>query len=110
MIRVYMSGPITKGDREHNFTQAAAMHRLLLRAGFAVWNPILSMKLPGAFDIPHELWIKSDLPWIEKADCVLRLPGESIGADMEVEHATKCGIPVFYDYEELRQWASQKLS
>jgi len=42
--RVYISGPITKGDRDANFQQAADVHRELMAAGFAVFNPMLSMK------------------------------------------------------------------
>ncbi len=96
-VRVYLAGPITQGDREHNFNQAADAHKDLLLAGFAVLNPMLSMKLPGCWDIPHRTWLDSDLPWVECAEAVLRLPGASMGADEEVEHAKEFCIPVFTD-------------
>jgi len=85
--RVYISGPITKGNREANFQQAADAQKALIAAGFAVLNPMLTMRLPGAFDIGHDTWIANDLPWVAVADAVLRLPGESKGADIECEHA-----------------------
>jgi len=108
--RVYISGPITKGDRDANFQQAADVHRELMAAGFAVFNPMLSMKFPGAFDIHHDTWVASDLPWVAAADAVLRLPGESRGADIECEHASIHGVPVFYDAADLRRFFSESQS
>ncbi|GAG05287.1 unnamed protein product, partial [marine sediment metagenome] len=41
--------------------------------------------------------------WLEVCDCVLRLPGESAGADLEVERAKELGIPVYLTPEQI--WA-----
>ena len=41
-LRVYISGPITKGDKVHNFAKAAVAHELLIRRGFAPLNPMLA--------------------------------------------------------------------
>ena len=101
--RVYISGPITKGDRRANFQQAADAHKTLMLAGFAVLNPMLTMRLPGAFVIPHDTWIANDLPWVAVADAILRLPGRSKGADIECEHALIHGIPVFHELRDLLQ-------
>lgn len=98
---VYISGPITLGDREHNLRQAQKAHLRLMAAGFAVINPILTMTIPGCWDVPHDDWIAADLPLIEKADALLRLSGESKGADEEVDHAYKCEIPVFENIDHL---------
>jgi len=105
--RVYISGPITKGDRDANFQQAADAHKALIAAGYAVLNPMLTMRLPGAFAIGHDTWIANDLPWVAVADAVLRLPGESKGADIECEHASIHGVPVFHDVAELRRFFSE---
>jgi hypothetical protein len=42
-----------------------------------------------------------DKEWVLRCDCLLRLPGESPGADEEVELAVKNNIPVFYSIDEL---------
>jgi len=105
--RIYISGPITKGDREANFQQAADAQKALIAAGFAVLNPMLTMRLPDAFAIGHDTWIANDLPWVAVADAVLRLPGESRGANIEGEHAAIHGIPVFHDAAELRRYFSE---
>lgn len=39
---------------------------------------------------------------------VLRLPGESSGADCEVVVAERMGLPVMYDLEVLRLWLDQE--
>ena len=38
---------------------------------------------------------------LRHCDAVLRLPGESIGADQDVQTATRLGLPVFYDAAEI---------
>lgn len=104
--RVYLSGPITKGDRNHNFFQACDAERRLMLAGFAPLNPMRSMVLPFAWqeDMPHGLWLEVDFAWVEVADVVLRLPGESLGADQECAFAAALGIPVLESMESLEQW------
>lgn len=93
--RVYISGPISRGDQEHNFNQSIVAQRELIQLGFSPLNPMLTMKFPGHESISHQEWIDCDLPWVEMSNAVLRLPGESIGADMETDHAKRLGIPVF---------------
>lgn len=95
VTRIYLSGPITKGNRTHNFYQACQAHKLLMAAGYSVLNPMLTMLHPDEPNIPHGQWLASDLPWVEVSDCVIRLPGESVGADMETAHARDMGVPVF---------------
>lgn len=104
--RVYLSGPVTKGDRNDNLHQAFTVHAALLKAGYAVLNPVASIAFPFAWEkwATHELWMETDLPWVEVADVVYRLPGESVGGDLEVAHAKKHGIPVVHDAFELAEW------
>lgn len=100
-LRVYISGPITNGDRVLNFAQACAAQTELMQLGFAPLNPMLSMMHPAAWSIPHGEWLAADLPWVEMADCVLRLPGESVGADAECQHARRHNTPVFLSLADL---------
>jgi hypothetical protein len=41
--KIYISGPITKGDRNENFSQAAKAQIELMLAGYTTYNPMLSM-------------------------------------------------------------------
>jgi hypothetical protein len=38
---------------------------------------------------------------LQHCDAVLRLPGESVGADSDVRVATELGIPVYYDVSDI---------
>ena len=107
--RVYISCPISRGDPEDNFTNSCNAQFWCMQHGLAPLNPGLSM-LAGAsptdpctpkasghhpFDtLTYQDWIDTDLVWVEVADAVLRLPGESKGADLETAHAKLLGIPV----------------
>lgn len=55
----------------------------------------------GHPDMTHDAWLAIDLAWVAVADGVLRLPGFSVGADMETNHARTLGIPVYHSIEEI---------
>jgi hypothetical protein len=120
MKLVYLAGPIRKGNIDQNVAQADDAMLALMRAGIAVINPMLSCYAgaaradldaggphcqtgPDAYahggfrDLGAEAWLTMDLEIVSRCDAVLRLPGESTGADGETEHARKLGIPVFHD-------------
>jgi hypothetical protein len=94
MQKIYLSGPITKGNRSLSFYQAAEAQRLLLLEGYAVMNPMLSLLHPDGLNIPWQTWIDSDLAFVACCDLLLRLPGESQGADVETDFARRHGIEV----------------
>ena len=102
--RLYLSQPITLGNRTQNFAAAANYAEWLMRNGFAVLNPGLSALWPQAWNIDHRIWIENDLAWIAVADVVFRLPGESAGADEETRFAELEGIPVISTHHELLAW------
>lgn len=95
MIRVFVSGPITHGNPEHNFAQADDAMQSLIDSGFNVFNPMLCMRSAHANSIEWATWLKLDLDWLQECDAVLRLPGLSKGANVETALAGKLGIPVF---------------
>lgn len=100
-IRVYISCPMSLGDRVQNLAQAMIAMRELIGLGYAPWNPALTFFCEPFIDASHADWVDIDLPWVRQADAVLRLPGESRGADREVEAARVASIPVFESVPEL---------
>ncbi len=104
---VYISGPITLGSKEHNFNQAVEAQAELMRRGFAPFNPMLTMKFPDHEMFTHQEWMEADLPWVSSSDAVLRLPGESVGADIEVAHANDCDVPVFHSIDDVAKYLSR---
>lgn len=55
-------------------------------------------------DLGAEPWLTMDLELVKRSDAVLRLPGESSGADGEVAHAESLGIPVFHSIGDLESY------
>lgn len=108
--RVYVAGPISKGDLNANLAQARAAGQALLKAGLAPYVPHLTCYWSGNTPelLPdgttHEDWMGVDLPWVAVSDAVLRLPGESKGADLEEAMADRYGIPVFHSLDEVLLW------
>lgn len=100
--RIFISGPIAAGDRVENLAAALQAFRVLADHGFAPFCPHLSMFI--AFSMPgirYEDWMQIDLPWVEVADAVLRLPGESKGADQECQLALQRGLTVYHNLGRL---------
>lgn len=98
-----MAGPITLGDQESNVERAMAVADKLVQAGFAPLVPHLTWFWQERQIEPyaHELWLDIDRPWVLASDALLRIPGESKGADIEVAWATEAGIPVFNRADDL---------
>ncbi len=59
------------------------------------------MLLPYAWHVPHQTWMEIDEPMVRRSDVLLRLPGESMGADQECGWANDEGIRVFHSVEAL---------
>ena len=101
MIRVYIASPYTKGDVAVNVKVQMDMADQLINYGFAPFVPLYSHFQHMAHPRNHRDWMDQDLGWLVQCDYVLRLPGESAGADEEVALAVKLGIPVYYSLDEL---------
>lgn len=99
--RVYVAGPITLGDVDQNVERAIHVGKLLLDAGYAPFIPHLShfaepLSTWTADLMCYEKWLDLDRSFIAVCDALVRLPGESRGADREVAWAVELGIPVFH--------------
>lgn len=94
MKRVYIASPYTNGDVAENVAvQIAAAHKLL-DLKYCPVVPTLSHFMHLSRQRPYEDWMEMDFALLEMCDVLLRLPGESAGADREVARARELGIPV----------------
>lgn len=102
-IKVYIAGPISKGNPYDNVYKAKLVWKRLMEADFIPFLPHLSayLETSGVASLTHAQWLAYDFEWIEVCDCLYRMPGESTGADAEVEHAKFCGIPVYTNLDDL---------
>ena len=99
--KVYIAGPMSGGDRLANLNQGLEAYRELIRRGYAPMCPMLSFFVNDVMPQGYATWLAVDLAWVEASDLVLRLPGESLGADQEVACATINGIPVYRSLAEI---------
>jgi hypothetical protein len=102
MKTVYVAGPYTKGDVAVNVRNAIELQSFLYDEGFHVFNPLLTHFVHLVFPREYGFWLKEDLAWLKKCDILVRLPGESSGAEGEIAEAEKLGIPVYRMEGELR--------
>jgi len=105
MIRVYVAGPITKGNTMHNVHTAIKVGDELMAHGFCPFVPHATCFWDMVTPHSYEEWCKWDDEWLKVCQAVLRIPGESRGADAEIEMAKSLGIPVFYSLDNLITWA-----
>ena len=101
MKRVYIASPYSKGDQAVNVRNQIDCAEELMNLGFVPYAPLLSHFQHLVHPRPIEDWYKFDNEWVKACHYLLRLPGESKGADDEVELAIKHGIPVFASIQEL---------
>jgi hypothetical protein len=101
MIKVYIASPYTKGDVAVNVKVQIDAANELMNLGFAPFVPLYSHFQHMIHPRPYQDWIDLDLEWIPSCDCILRLPGESSGADNEVYVASTLNIPVYFSLGSL---------
>lgn len=100
-LRVYIAGPYTKPDPCVNTFNAVQAGQKLLEAGHYPFVPHLTHFWHTMAPNPYEKWLELDMEWLKVSDCVLRLSGESSGADAEVAEAEALGIPVFHNINQV---------
>jgi Domain of unknown function (DUF4406) len=99
--KIYVAGPYTKGDVAVNVRNAFEAANQLADLGYAPFVPHGTHFWHMMFPRPYEFWLELDNQFVPDCDAILRIPGESSGADKEVALAGKLGLPVFHSIGEL---------
>jgi len=104
MLKIYIAGPLSTGDYSDiisNIRNAIDHADSVLLLGGAPYLPHLT-HFWNLFH-PHgwEEWMKLDKEFLVKCDGLLRLPGSSKGADLEVQWAREANIPVYHTMQEV---------
>ena len=100
MKKVFISGPYTKGGIEDNVKNASYTASYLIDLGYAPYCPHLNHYIELLAPKPYSIWLDVDNAFLATCDAVLRIPGESFGADAEVELAKSLNIPTFIGVED----------
>lgn len=103
---IYISGPYTRPDPCQNTNRAIHFADTLME-GPVCWPlvPHLSHLWHTVAPRPWTDWIALDLALLERCDGLIRLTGDSDGADMEVRKARELGLPMLLDIDPDSFWA-----
>lgn len=99
--RVYVAGPYSTGDVAENVHAAIYVANRLAGMGCAPFCPHLSHFWHMIYHQPWTFWLEQDLQWLACCDALVRLPGPSAGASIEVNQARRLDLPVFALGEDL---------
>lgn len=100
-MRIYIAGPYTKGDVVQNVRAAIEAGDKVAAMGHIPFIPHLSHFWHMLFPHEYTFWLKQDLEWLKVCDAILRLPGDSNGADREVEEAINLKLRLFFSIENI---------
>lgn len=108
---VYIAGPISIGDYLENIGKGIDFGELVAEMGLVPFIPHLDLlwilRHPKSKSWSERL--NYDEQVILRCDAVIRIPGESRGAEREELFAREHDIPVFRNLQELARWAKRKL-
>lgn len=107
---IYIASPYTSyANRQDAIDVQLDVFAMLLAAGHQPIAPLLSHYVDQRHPASYERWIEWYLAMVDVSDAVLRLPGESPGADREVDRAVDTGKPVFYSMSEIHKINNQPM-
>lgn len=102
--RVYISGPmLTSGNPYLNVRDGVRAGSTLMRKGYLPFVPHLTAvwEMASHEEFGRDDWMGLDFEYVRMSDAVLRLPGDSRGADEECALAKSLNIPVYYSIDTL---------
>ena len=94
MKHIFIAGPYA-GDQAINVRQALAAADKLWYHGYIPYVPHLTHFWDFAAPHQRSAWLAYHTNWLRRCDALLRLPGDSVGADEEMDLAITLDIPVF---------------
>lgn len=100
-MRIYVAGPYTQGDPAVNVRRAVEAADGLAKRGHVPFIPHLSHFWHLLFPHEYVFWMEQDLAWLRQCEAILRLEGESPGADCEVRMAEELGLGVYRSVYEV---------
>ena len=120
---ILIAGPYRSGTNDDperiqkNLDNLEAMALPIFRKGhvpiIGEWVALPLLNLAGSKKPGDEIWDEIQYPVahriLEKCDAVLRISGESKGADQDVEIARQRGLKIYYQLEEIPDYLIGKV-
>lgn len=98
---IYISAPYSIGDTDANIDRACLAGDEILKKGHTPFIPHTMQRWHKVSPKSYAEWLKIGMAYMGTCDAVLRLPGESKGADLEVEQAKEWRMLIYYDVKEI---------
>lgn len=95
MIKVYVAGPYSTGNQARNVLAAIRLADLIAKDGYIPFVPHLTHFWDMMFPREYWWWLKYDFEWLKCCDALVRIPGESPGAEKEIAFAKENHIPIY---------------
>ena len=105
---VYLATPMSLGPYTDNMRNCIKVADELIIKGYSPIVPVLTWQWDVISPKTHEDWLQYDFGLVGVSDCLLRLKGDSRGADMEMDYAVRNGIVVFTSRYDLYQGMSNE--
>ena len=100
---IYIASPYSIGDLTANVRVQLDAFERIMEMGHLPFAPLLDHFQHIVHPRSDESWLYDYcLPWVERCDLILRLPGVSFGADIEVGHAIKHGVEPCFGWSDLQ--------
>jgi hypothetical protein len=101
-VRIFISSPYSNGDQQANMRRQIDAAQALRERGHHALPPLV---VGHGWDKVHpatwQEWMEWCLVFLPCCDAVLRLDGESIGADIEERAAKEIGMVVYRRIEDV---------
>ena len=99
---IYLAGPLEPSGRIDYIRAAVEVAEEILTYHCSAIIPHTMTVMWGyAYPKSKSTWLALDKAIIAKCDAILRIPGDSEGADEEMRFAKSVGIPIYGTVEEL---------
>jgi hypothetical protein len=98
---IYIACPYSRGDVALNVRAAMEAGNKILELGHTPIVAVLTHFWHIVFPKPYDEWLRIDKEMLKVCNAVLRLPGESKGADQEEALALMLNIPIYYNIEDI---------
>ena len=92
---IFISGPYAHPDPVINTRNAILAGEEVIKQGHIPFIPHLNHLWHLVCPHEEDFWYEYDLVWLRKCDAILRIPGESKGADREMEIAKEWGLIIY---------------
>ena len=103
-MKIYVAGPYSRGDTIMNVRGAILAAEEIIKKGHVPYIPHLTAFWHLVAPHEYKFWLEYDFEWLDTCDALYRIPGESAGAELEVDFMRNLGRPVYEKLEDIPVW------